>query len=142
MKACAIMKNVVYVLFVGGLLSGCAIMPRGSSWESPKRYTNAQVFNAAIQAGGHNGYATTSSDRESGTMSFTKKIGKGDMILSVQVVNADEHIVVRTTANYAGDLAIMGLHEEAIRIFHDALFRNLNIVEPSERNNVRIEVVK
>jgi hypothetical protein len=99
------------------------------------------VFNAAIQAGGQNGMKTSASDRESGTMSFSKHIGKGDMILSVQIVQVGGIINVQTTGNFAGDIAIAGLHEEVIRNFHVFLFRNLNIEDPSARN-VRISEVK
>jgi hypothetical protein len=135
------LKTICAILFAAILLSACAITPRISSWDSPKQFTKAQVFSAALQAGGQHGYITTSSDRESGSMSFMKKVGKGDLILSVQVAEDGDHIKVRTTANFAGDLAIAGLHEEAIRNFHIFLFRNLN-TEPTELNNVRIEQLK
>ena len=131
-------KNHFVILLGAILLSACAIAPRASSWSSPKQYTKAQVFNAALQAGGQNGYTTTASDRESGTMSFTKKIANGNMILAVQIAQADGAVGVRTTANYAGDIAIKGMHEEAIRNFHIMLFRNLNITNPSELNNVQV----
>lgn len=133
-------KSICCIL-VTLLLCACAITPRVSSWDSPKGFTKSQVFNAAIQAGGQNGMKTTSSDRESGTMSFSKTIGDGDMILSVQIAEKDGVINVRTTGNFAGGVAIAGLHEEVIRNFHVFLFRNLNIEDPSARN-VRIEEMK
>ena len=138
MKLLAIIGNI---LLVTVLISACAITPRVSSWDSPKGPTKTQVFNAALQAGGQNGMKTTASDRESGTISFSKIIGKGDMILSVQIVDAQGIINVRTTGNFAGDIAIAGLHEEVIRNFHVFLFRNLNILDPSARK-VRIEKMK
>ena len=84
---------------------------------------------------------TTSSDRESGTMSFSKTIGEGEMILSAQITEANGIVNVNTTANYAGDIAIAGLHEEVIHNFHVFLFRNLNITDPSAMN-VRISQMK
>ncbi len=134
-------KGIGSILTVTIMLCACAITPRVSSWESPQGFTKAQVFNAAIQAGGQNGMKTTASDRESGTMSFSKTIGKGDMILSAQVTEANGIVKVQTTGNFAGDIAIAGLHEEVIRNFHVFLFRNLNISDPSARN-VRIEQMK
>ena len=131
-------KNICGVLIMTILLWSCAITPRVSTWDSPDGFTKSQVFNAALQAGGQNGMKTTASDRESGTMSFSKVIGKGDMILSVQVAEKSGIINVQTTSNYAGDIAIVGLHEEVIRNFHVFLFRNLNIENPSARN-VKIE---
>jgi hypothetical protein len=142
MKSSTVWKNTIAILFASILLSACAIVPRVSSWDSPKQYSKAQVFNAALQAGGQHGYTATASDRESGTMSFTKKVGKGDLILSVQVTEANGRVGTRTTANFAGGLAIAGLHEEAIRNFHILLFRNLNITESSELNNVRTEELR
>ena len=129
-------KNVGAAVILAVVLCGCAITPRVSTWQSPTRFDKGQVFNAALQAGGQNGMKTTASDRESGTMSFSKTIGKGDMILSVQIVDSDGTIRVQTTANFAGDIAIKGLHEEVIRNFHVFLFRNLGISDTSERNVV------
>lgn len=114
------------------------VTPRVSTWESTKQFTKAQVFNAGLQAGGEAGYTTTNSDRESGTLSFTKKIAKGDMILSVRIIDENNIIRVKTTANFAGDIAIAGLHEEAIRNFHKLLFRGLDIEPESEMSNVHI----
>ncbi len=136
------MKNYIRVIVVSImttiLLSACAITPRVSTWESTKQFTKAQVFNACLQAGGEAGYTTTNSDRESGTMSFTKKIAEGNMILSVRIADENNIIRVKTTANFAGDIAIAGLHEEAIRNFHILLFRGLNIAPESEMSNVHI----
>jgi hypothetical protein len=134
----SVLKRIFCILVATVLLCSCAVTPRVSSWNSPKGFTKSQVFNAAIQAGGQNGMKATASDRESGTMSFSKHIGKGDMILSVQVAEAAGIVNVQTTGNFAGDIAIRGLHEEVIRNFHVFLFRNLNIEDPSARN-VRIE---
>lgn len=131
-------KSVGVILATAILLCACAITPRVSSWNSPKEVTKAQVFNAALVAGGQNGMATSASDRESGTMTFSKQIGRGTFILSVSIVEADGLIKVTTTGNYVGDIAIKGLHEEVIRNFHVFLFRNLNVSNPSEMN-VRIE---
>lgn len=136
------MKKYIPVIIVSimtsFLLSACAVTPRVSTWESTKQFTKAQVFNAGLQAGGEAGYTTTNSDRESGTLSFTKKIAKGDMILSVRIIDENNIIRVKTTANFAGDIAIAGLHEEAIRNFHILLFRELNIAPESEISNVHI----
>jgi hypothetical protein len=137
----ALLRSMFSLLIPSIILCGCAMMPRTSSWESPRGFTKDQVFNAAIQAGGQKGMKTTSSDRESGSMSFSETIGGGDMILSVQVVEANGIVKVQTTANFAGDIAIAGLHTEVIRNFHVLLFRNLNISDPSARN-INIEVVK
>lgn len=71
-------------------------------------------------------------------MSFTKKIAEGNMILSVRIADENNIIRVKTTANFAGDIAIAGLHEEAIRNFHILLFRGLNIAPESEMSNVHI----
>ena len=128
-------KSICCIL-VTILLCACAITPRISTWESPKHFTKTQVFNAALEAGTAIGYTTTSSDRESGTMSFTEKIANGNMILNVRIVEENNVILVRTTANYAGDLAIAGMHEEEIRKLHKQLFRALNISEPQ---NIHIE---
>lgn len=63
------------------------------------------------------------------------------MILSIQIIENQSIINVRTTSNYAGGLAITGLHEEVINNFHVFLFRNLNILDSSERQ-VKIEQMK
>lgn len=140
------MKKYIQVIVVSivasVVLCACAISPRVSTWESSKQFTKAQVFNASLQAGGEHGYTTTASDRESGTLSFTKKIANGNMILNVRIADTNNVMRVRTTANYAGDIAIRGLHEEAIRNFHILLFRALNIASQSELNNVRVEELR
>lgn len=128
------MRNLGAWLIALFILSACAVTPRVSLWETPKRYSKSQVYNAALQAGGQTGMKTTASDRESGTMSFSKHIGKGDMILSVQIVDKKGDIQVRTTGNYAGGIALAGIHEEVINNFHVMLFRNLDISENSEKN--------
>jgi hypothetical protein len=116
------------------LFLGCAVTPRVSTWDSPKRFTAKDVFSAALQAGSQEGMQLSASDRESGTMSFRRTIGKGEMILSVTVKDVGGRVQVSTTAAYGGDLAIRGLHEECINNFHTYLFRNLGITDASERN--------
>lgn len=134
-------KVISSILIAAVVLAACAMTPRVSSWESPQGFTKEQVFNAAIQAGGQNGMKTTASDRESGTMSFSKAIGEGDMILSAQIAEANGIVNVQTTGNFAGRIALAGLHEEVITNFHVLLFRNLKISDPAAKN-VRIEVLK
>ena len=131
----------VCAMLVIFLLSACAVTPRVSTWNSPERFTKAEVFNAALQAGTQCGMSVTSSDRESGTMSFTERVGDGQMNVSVHVTERESVIQVNTTASMGGGLAIAGLHEECIQNFHVMLFRNLNISDPSERN-INIELIK
>lgn len=119
--------------FVVFLLSACAVIPRTSTWEGHSRFTKSDVYQAALQAGAENGWQTTASDRDSGTMSFSKPVGRGVMILGVSITKPKDRIIVRTTANYGGDIAIYGMHEEFIRNFHRALFRKLDIADASER---------
>ena len=66
---------VIFAVFFLVFISACSISPRTSIWNSPQRFTKSQVFNAGLQAGMQNGMQNTASDRESGTMSFTKSIG-------------------------------------------------------------------
>ncbi len=135
------LKREVVLLLAAFALCSCAVAQRVSSWECPQRFNKAQVFNAALQAGGQNGMKTTASDRESGTMTFSKPIGAGEMVQSVQILEAPNGIIkVQTTAHYANpkSLALAGLHEEIINNFHVYLFQNLNITTPTEQN-VRIE---
>ena len=120
------------------MLLSCAATPRVSTWQSPKRFTQKEVYNAALQSGNDQGMQLAGSDRESGTMSFRKRVGKGEMVLSVTVKEVDGIVRVRTTASYGGHLAIHGLHEEFIHNFHVFLFRNLGISDDSEKN-VNIE---
>lgn len=122
------------------LLAACAITPRTSTWESPKRFTKEVVYKAALQAGTQNGWQATSSDREAGTMSFMRRFDKAQMVLNASILDQDGMIVVRTTANYHGGLAIKGHHEEFIKNFHVLLFRNLNVSEASERNIIIEEI--
>ncbi len=130
---------IVVSIFAFIVLSACAITPRVSTWESSKQFTKEKVFNAAIGAGAEHGYTITTSDRESGTVSFTKTIGKGNMILNARIASENGAILVRTTANFVGRFAITGLHEEAIRNFHILMFRQLNIAPESELSNVHVE---
>jgi hypothetical protein len=132
---------MVLAALVATVLSACAVTPRVSTWNSPERLKKAEVFNAALQAGAQNGMQTTASDREAGTMSFTKQTGKGQMILSVTVMDRGNVVQVRTTASHGGGLAIAGLQEEFIQNFHVVLFRNLNISDPSERK-INVELMK
>ena len=140
------MKNYIHVIAISMvasiMLCACAITPRVSTWESSKPFTKEQVFNAGLQAGAEAGYSVTASDRDSGTMSFIRKIGEGDMILNVRITDQNKLIRVRTTANFAGDLGIAGLHEEAISNFHIFLFRTLNVAPESEMSNVKIEQLR
>lgn len=133
--------TATFVVLAAVVLSACAVMPRVSSWDGPPRFTKAEVFNAGLQAGSQSGMQTTASDRESGTMSFTKQIGKGQMILSASVTTKGNIVQVRTTASYGGGLALAGLHEEIIHNFYVFLFRNLNITDPSEEK-VNIELLR
>ena len=91
---------IIIVLIVASIvLSACAGNPRVSTWDSPKQFTKMQVFNAALQSGGEAGYTTTASDRESGTVSFTKKFGaQGQVMLNVRIADVNTVIRVRTTA--------------------------------------------
>ena len=126
--------NVVIVAFLAFLMTACAVTPRTSTWESPKRFTKEVVYKAALQAGTENGWEGTGSDREAGTMSFMQRFGKEQMVLNASILDQGGKIVVRTTANWGGGLAITGHHEEFIRNFHVQLFRKLNVSDPSERN--------
>lgn len=122
------------VILVGALLlTACAVIARTSVWDSPKRFTKDEVYKAALQAGTQNGWQATGSDREAGTMSFVQTFGDERMIFNASVADLGGRVVVRTTANYTGGLAIKGHHEEFINNFHVYLFRNLNISEASER---------
>lgn len=130
-------KSVAVVLLASVLLSACAVAPRTSDWTSPKKFTEAQVFNAAAVSGGQIGYVTSVIDRNSGAISFSKRIGDGDMNLSVHVTTVEGVVHVSTAANYS-TVAVSGTHEEEIKKLHSALFRNLNI-DSSEVNNVVIK---
>lgn len=123
------------------LLSACAVTPRVSSWDSPKRFTKAEVFNAALQAGTQYGMQATMSDRESGTMSFSRRVGDGQMVVSAQVTDNTSLVQVRTTASFGGRLALAGMHEEFIRNFHKLMFRNLNITDISEQK-VNVQLIQ
>lgn len=125
--------KIVLAVLLTLLLSACAVTPRTSAWESPKRFTKEVVYKAALQAGTQNGWQATGSDREAGTMSFMQRFGEEQMVLNVSILDQGGRIVVRTTANWGGGLAIKGHHEEFINNFHVQLFRNLNISETSER---------
>ena len=134
---------VFVVLFCLGL-GGCAVTPRTSAWESPKgkEFTKDVVYTAALRAGTENGWQATSSDRDAGTMSFMQKFGEEQMVLNAAIVDqGGGNIVVRTTANWGGGLAIRGHHEEFIRNFHVQLFRNLNVSEMSERG-IQIQEIR
>lgn len=135
-----LLRNAVVAAILTPLL-GCAVTPRVSTWQSPQRFTQKEVFNAALQAGSDEGMQLAGSDRESGTASFRKRTGEGEMVLSVTVREAGGMVQVRTTASYGGGVAIRGLHEEYIRNFHVLLFRSLGISDPSERK-VNIEELK
>lgn len=126
--------NVVIVAFLAILLTACAVTPRTSTWESPKQFTKEVVYKAALQAGTENGWEATGSDREAGTMSFMQRFGKEQMVLNASILDQGGRIVVRTTANWGGGLAMMGHHEEFINNFHVQLFRKQNVSDPSERN--------
>lgn len=145
---------VVTILVAAVFLSSCAIGPsgpRGSAWDSPpKIFTTNQVFKAALQAGGQNGMSTTSSDRESGTISFSRVFPGGGTIsartMYMRVLIMDLNGIVRVTTNAASDkvstggpipISMGGLMDEAINNFHVYLFQNLNITNPAERK-VRI----
>lgn len=126
----ALASAVVLVLFYG-----CAVTPRVSTWDSPKRFKAKEVFTAALQAGSEEAMQLAGSDREGGTMSFRKHVGNGEMVLSVTIKDVGGIVQVRTTSSYAGEfLAIKGLHEEYINNFHVFLFRNLGITDQSEKN--------
>ena len=127
-------KKLGGVLAVTIFLGACQITPMGSSWDSPPRFTKAQVFNAALQSGAQNGMRVDSQDRESGTISLSKRVAKGDFILGVRVTEASKRVNVQTTGSFGGDLAVAGLHEEFIKNFHVFLFRILGISDPAARN--------
>jgi len=126
-------------LILATLLTACAILPRMSVWEAPKRFSEKEVFSAAIQAGAQQGMQLSASDRESGTISFRKSVGKVEMILSVRVKSLGGRVQVHTTATSGGGLAIRGLHEEFIHNFHVFLFRNLGVTNASEEQ-VNIDI--
>ncbi len=94
--------TATFVFLAAVVHSGCAVMPRVSSWDGPPRFTKAEVFNAGLQAGPQSGMQTTASDRESGTMSFTRPTGEGQMILNASVTTKGNIVQVRTTASYGG----------------------------------------
>jgi hypothetical protein len=128
--------NVAAVVFLTIILTACSVTPRTSNWDSPQRFTKHQVYNAALQAGGMQGMQTTASDRQSGTMSFTRLAGKKTVVLSANITDNSGIIHVSTVVSVGGGLAIRGLHEEYIKNFHVFLFRNLNITDVAERNLV------
>jgi hypothetical protein len=131
----------VLVILVMALLPACAVTPRVSTWDSPPRFKKVEVFNAALQAGTQNGMQPTSSDREAGTMSFTKRVGDASMNFTVNVTEQGNIVQVRSMANYVGGVAVVGEHEKFLKNFHAALFRNLNISDPSERK-INVELAK
>lgn len=134
-------RIAVLSYFLMFFVVGCAFSPRVSTWESPERFTKEVVFKAAHQAGTQNGWEVAGFDREAGTMSFLQRFGKEQMAFNVLILEQGGRIVVRTTANWGGGLAIAGHHEEFIHNFHVLLFRNLNISGASERN-VKIEELR
>lgn len=135
-------RFILTLAAISALLAACAVTPRVSTWASSKPFTRAQVFNAALGSGAEVGYTVTASDRESGTISLTRKIGDGNMILNARIVGDNKTVRVQTTANFTGDIAIAGMHEEAIRNFHIMLFRKLNVDVGTELNNVRVEQLR
>lgn len=132
--------SIAIVAVLSCLLVSCAVTPRTSSWEGPKRFTKDEVYKAALQSGTENGWQGTASDRESGTMSFSKTFDKDQMVLNVSISDKDGRILVHTVANYTGGLAIKGHHEEFIRNFHVGLFRKLNITDTAERQIIITEL--
>jgi hypothetical protein len=114
-------------------LLSCAVTPKISSWQSPKRFMQKDVFNAALQAGRDEGMQLAGSDQVAGTMSFHRKLESGEMVLSVTVRDINGIIQVRTTA-LGGKAANLALQDETINNFHGFLFRNLGISNASEQN--------
>lgn len=132
-------KISIIITMVALSLIACAFAPRFSTWDGPKNFTKDQVFNAALQAGIDNGMKTILSDQQSGTITFAKGIGRSEMALSVRLLNVDEIIRVKTSANFHGDdIAFQGLHEEIINNFHVYLFQALNIDVKENLSNVKV----
>ena len=134
-------KSSFVVLCLTLLLAACAVAPRTATWDSPKRFTKNQVFNAAMQAGAEIGMQVTSSSKEAGTISMSQRVGDGTMYLNTVIRQEGSIVNVKTTASYGGGLAIRGLHEEKINNLYVVMFRNLNITKQDERS-VRISGLK
>jgi hypothetical protein len=115
-------------------LLSCAVTPRVSTWQSPKRFMQKDVFNAALQAGRDQGLQLAGSDQEAGNLSFHRKFESGEMVLSVTVRDINGIVQVRTTALGREGAAKPGLEEETINNFHGSLFKNLGISSTSEQN--------
>ncbi len=136
--------KVIAGVLVAAISNGCGAMtPRVSTWDSPKGFTKDQVFTAALQSGGQNSLKTSSSDRESGTMSFSKTVGAGEVTLGAQVREAEHVVTVQTTTHYeTSDLLALGmatnLNNEVTNNFYVFLFRNLKITDPSAKN-IKVE---
>lgn len=134
-------KSLAVALLAIFLLSACAISPRSSDWTSPKKFTQAQVFNAAVSAGGEmGGYSATSVDRSAYNLTLTRPFADKKMTVTVHVRDQGGNIHVNAFAIF-NDIAISGVYEETIKNFHVALFRNLNI-DQSEMSNVVIQEAK
>lgn len=132
-----ILKGVIIVLFASVFLVACAIAPRTSDWTSPKKFTQAQVFNAAVSAGAEMGYSATSIDRTTYNLTLTRAFADKTMTLMVRVRDQAGKMNVASIVSF-NDVAFAGAFEETIKNFHAALFRNLNI-DQSELNNVIIQ---
>jgi hypothetical protein len=132
----------VFVVLVMTMFAACTVTPRVSTWNSPPKFKKVQVFNAALQAGTENGWQPTSSDRETGTMSFTKRIsGTESILFTVNVTEQGNIVQVRTMTKTVGGIAVVGEHEKNLKDFHAALFRTLNISDPSEQK-INVELAK
>lgn len=121
--------SAIVILFA---LLSCVVTPRISTWQSPKRFMQKDVFNAALQAGRDQGMQLAGSDQVAGTLSFHRKLESGEMALSVTVRDINGIVQVRTTA-LGGKAANPALQEETINNFHAFLFRNLGIPNTPEQ---------
>jgi hypothetical protein len=83
------------------LLSGCWGTPKVSTWAAPKNLTYEQVYNAAVRAGGDNGFTVVSSDRGAGAISMQREYYGGEhkderRTMSVNVRPSGESVQVST----------------------------------------------
>ncbi len=130
-------KGVIIVLFTSAFLAACAIAPRTSDWASPKKFTQEQVFNAAVSTASDMGYSATSIDRGTNSLALAKHQAGTNMTMNVQVKIIGDVLHVTSLASYP-EGTFPAVYDETIKNFHAALFRNLNI-DKSELNNVTVQ---
>jgi hypothetical protein len=125
------------------MLSGCWGTPKVSTWSAPRSLTYEQVFNAAVRAGGDNGFTVVSSDRGAGAISMQREYYGGEhkdekRRMSVNVRQVGEAVQVST--NVMGtDFGVlegaMGgtINAGLTKRFYANLFQELQIADPASR---------